>query len=99
MLFAVNYTNPAHGDEARDRRQMKLLAAWRPPAGFEMKGWYDYAEGSGGIAIVETSSAEVLMEALAPWSTFIAFSVKPLVPVDVSTPIYEKGLAWRDSVR
>lgn len=99
MLFAVNYTNPAHGDEARDRRQLKLLTAWKPPAGFEMKDWYDYADGSGGIAIVDTPSAEVLLEALSPWATFITFSVKPLVSVEASTPIYEKGLAWRDSVR
>jgi hypothetical protein len=99
MLFAINYTNPSHGDEARDRRQLKLLAAWKPPAGFEMKSWYDYADGTGGIAIVETASAAVLLEAVAPWSTFITFSVKPLVSVEVSTPIYEKGTAWRDSVR
>jgi len=27
------------------------------------------------------------------------FSVKPLVSVETSTPIYEKGIAWRDSVK
>ena len=44
---------------------LKLLAAWKPPAGFDMKGWYDYADGSGGIAIVDVPSAEVLLEAVA----------------------------------
>ena len=63
-----------------------------------MKGWYDYADGSGGIAIVDVSSADVLLEGLAPWATFLAFSVKPLVSVERSTPIFEKGIAWRDSV-
>ena len=99
MLFAINYTNPSHGDEALDKRSLKLLGAWKPPAGFDMKGWYDYADGSGGVAIVEVSTAEVLLEAVAPWSTFFAFSVKPLVPVEASTPIFEKGTAWRDSVK
>ena len=79
MLFAVNYTNQPHRDEALDKRILKLLAAWKPPAGFDMKGWYDYADGSGGIAIVDVPSAEVLLEAVGPWSTFSTFSVKPLV--------------------
>lgn len=99
MLFAVNYANQPHGNEALDKRNFKLLAAWKPPAGFDMKSWYDYADGSGGIAIVDVASAEVLLEALAPWSTFVTFSVKPLVSVEVSTPLFEKGVAWRDSVK
>ena len=99
MLFAVNYSNAAHGDEARDRRTNKLLAAWKPPAGFTMKAWYDYADGSGGMAIVDAPSAEVLMEAVAPWATYFDFTAKPVVSVEVSTPIYEKSIAWRDSVK
>jgi hypothetical protein len=99
MLFAVHYASEPHGNEARDKRTFQMLAAWKPPAGFDMKGWYDYADGSGGIAIVDVSSASVLMEALAPWSTFFAFSVKPLVSVETSTPIYGKGIAWRDSLK
>jgi hypothetical protein len=75
------------------------LAAWKPPAGFEMKSWYDYADGSGGIAIVDVPSAEVLLEAVAPWSTFSTFSVKPLVSIEASTPLLQKGFAWRDSVK
>ena len=99
MLFAVNYTTQPHRDEAHDKRTFKLLAAWKPPTGFDMKGWYDYADGSGGFALVDVPTADVLLEALAPWSTFLTFSVKPLVPVEASTPIFEKGIAWRDSVK
>ena len=71
MLFAVNYTNQSHRDEALDKRIVKLLAAWKPPAGFEMKSWYDYADGSGGIAIVDVPSAEVLLEAVGPGRRFL----------------------------
>jgi len=99
MFFVVQYENLAHGDEARDRRTSAMLAAWRPPADFEMKGWYDYADGSGGVALVETSSAAALMEAVAPWATFFNFSIKPAVTVDVSTPIINKAIAWRDSLK
>jgi hypothetical protein len=99
MLFAVHYTNPSHGDEVRDKRTYAMLAAWEPPTGFDMKNWYDYADGSGGVAIVETTSAETLLEAVAPWSTFFQFSVKPIVSVETSTPLFGKGIAWRDSVK
>ena len=99
MLFAVNYSNLAHGDEARDRRTTRMLAAWKPPAGFEMKAWYDYADGTGGIAIVDAASAEALLEALAPWATFFNFNAKPIVSVEVSTPIFEKSIAWRDGLK
>jgi hypothetical protein len=99
MLFAIHYRNAAHGDEAREKRTLKFLTAWKPPAGFDMKSWYDYADGSGGLAIVDAPSPEVLMEAVAPWATFFDFSAKPIVPVEKSTPIFERGIAWRDSIR
>lgn len=99
MLFAVTYANAAHGDEARDRRTTKMLHAWKPPAGLDMKGWYDYADGTGGLALVETSSAELLLEGLAPWATFFDFCAKPVVSIEKSSPIFEKGIAWRDSLK
>lgn len=51
------------------------------------------------MAIVEATSAEVMLEVFAPWATFFEFSVRPIVPTEKSTPILEKAFAWRDSVR
>jgi hypothetical protein len=99
VLFALNYTIQTDANESRDRRMLKLLSAWKPPAGFDMKGWYDYADGGGGVAIVEAPTAEVLLEGLSPWTTFIDFRARPIVSVEKSTPIFERGLAWRDSIR
>jgi hypothetical protein len=99
MLFAVNWVNRSGGTEERDRRTLKLFTNWRPPEGFEFKGFYDYADGGGGVAIVETASAEVMLEVFAPWATFFEFTVRPIVPSDKSTPIIDKAIAWRDSVR
>ena len=99
MLFALTYTPTSGASEERDRRTLKLFTNWKPPAGLEFKGFYDYADGNGGIAIVETSSAELMLEATAPWAAFFEFTVKPIVPVEQSTPIFEKAIAWRDSIR
>ena len=99
MLFAVNWVNRDGATEERDKRGLKLFANWKPPAGFEFKGFYDYADGNGGIAIVEANSAEAMLEAFAPWGVFFEFTVRPIVPTEKSTPILERALAWRDSVR
>ena len=99
MLFAVMWVSRSGGSEERDKRTLKLFMNWRPPAGFDFKGFYDYADGNGGVAIVEATSAEVMLEAFAPWATFFEFSVKPIVPSEKATPIFEKANAWRDSVR
>jgi len=98
MLFAVTYTPRAGATEEREKRGLKLFSSWKPPAGFEFKGFYDYADGNGGVAIVEVSSAELILEVTAPWSVFFEFSVKPIVPIEKSTPIFQKASAWRDSI-
>ncbi|MGH9255799.1 MAG: DUF3303 domain-containing protein [Vicinamibacterales bacterium] len=99
MLFAVTWTPRGNTSEERDKRTLKLFTNWRPPAGLDFKGFYDYVDGNGGVAIVETASAEVMLEAFAPWATFFEFTVRPIVPTEKSTPIFEKAIAWRDSVR
>jgi hypothetical protein len=99
MLFAVTWDHRDGLTEDRDKRALQLFAAWKPPAGFEFKGFYDYADGNGGVAIVEAGSAEVMFEVFAPWSAFFSFSVRAIVPVEQSIPIFQKAMAWRDSVR
>jgi hypothetical protein len=67
--------------------------------GLDFKGFYDYADGDGGIAIAESNSAELIFEATAPWTTYLNFTVRPLVPSEKSPAIVEKVIAWRDSIR
>lgn len=99
MLFAATWTPRGNFTEERDKRVLKLFTNWKPPAGFDFKAFYDYVDGNGGIALVEASSAEVMLEVFATWATFFEFTVRAIVPVETSTPIFEKAIAWRDSVR
>jgi hypothetical protein len=99
MLFAVNWVNRSGATEERDKRTLRLFRSWNPPAGFEFKGFYDYVDGNGGVAIVEATSAEAMLEAFAPWATFFEFGVRPIVPTEKSAPIFERANAWRDTVR
>jgi hypothetical protein len=99
MLFALSWVPTSGLTEERDKRTLKLFSSWRPPAGVEFKGFYDYADSNGGIAIVEAASAEVMLEAVAPWASFFAFTARPVVPTEKAAAIYEKAIAWRDSIR
>jgi hypothetical protein len=50
MLFAIVWANRAGATEETDKRSLKLFTNWQPPAGLDFKGFYDYADGNGGIA-------------------------------------------------
>jgi hypothetical protein len=99
MLFAIAWENRAGATEEKDKRTLKLFTNWKPPAGLDFKGFYDYADGNGGIAIAESNAAEVLLEATAPWAAYFSFTIRPIVPSDKSPAIFEKAIAWRDSIR
>jgi hypothetical protein len=99
MLFALSFAPRPGTSEERDKRTLALFTHWQPPAGYEFKAFYDYADGDGGMAIVEASSAEVLLEAHAPWAAFFEFRVRPIVESSQAAAIYQKANAWRDSIR
>jgi hypothetical protein len=99
MLFAVTFTPRAGWSEEREQRTLKLFTSWEPPQGYELKALYDYADGDGGIAIVEASSAEALMEAHAIFATHFEFRARPIVDGQAAVGILQKAEAWRQSIR
>jgi hypothetical protein len=99
MLFAVTWVPTGTLSEDRDKRTLRLFTNWQPPAGVEFKGFYDYADGNGGIAIVEAGSAEALLETTAPWAAFFSFTIRPLVTSERGVGIFENAIKWRDSIR
>lgn len=58
MLFALSWVPTSGSTEERDKRTLKLFSNWTPPASVEFKGFHDFADANGGIAIVEAASAE-----------------------------------------
>jgi hypothetical protein len=98
MLFAVSWVPRSGLDEDREKRTLKLFSSWKPPEGIDFLGFYDYADGNGGISIMETSSAELVLESTAPWTAYFEFTVRPIVPTEKSVPIFQKALGWRDSI-
>ncbi|MEW6270175.1 MAG: DUF3303 family protein [Thermodesulfobacteriota bacterium] len=77
MLFMCQ-GKPRSNLSPDDRRKaLKLFGSWQPPAGMTIKGHY-IAAGGGDFVIVETDSAETLIEATGTWSPFVDYQVTPI---------------------
>jgi Domain of unknown function (DUF3303) len=80
------------------RRSLGVFAKWEPPAGAEFKGFYNFADGGGGVALIDADSAETLARTTAPWTPWLRFTANPIVPIEEASAIAGEGVAFRDSV-
>ena len=98
MLFHVTWEFVDATEESQ-RRSLEVFAKWQPPAGADFsKGFYGFADGSGGVALIEVDSAATLQRTTDPWTPWLRFEVTPIVPIEESTQIANEALAFRDSV-
>jgi hypothetical protein len=97
MLFHVTWEFVDTSEEG-ERRSLAVFAAWQPPAGAEFKGFYGFADGSGGFAIIEADSAAALARTTAPWTPWLRFTMTPILPIEESAGIGGEGVTFRDSV-
>ena len=97
MLFHVSW-DFIDSSEAGSRRSLAVFGAWQPPAGAEFKGFYSYAGGGGGVAIIEADSAATLAKTTAPWTPWLRFPATPILPIEEATAINHEAVAFRDSV-
>jgi Domain of unknown function (DUF3303) len=97
MLFHVTWE---FIDTSEDgiRRSLEVFSKWQPPAGAEFKGFYGFADGGGGVALIEADSAATLARTSAPWAPWLRFTTTPIVPIEESSAIAAEAVAFRDSV-
>lgn len=95
MLFHVSweYTDRS---EAAQKRAGALFAKWQPGPG-QFQAFYDFADRTGGFALIEAGSASDLAKTMAPWTPFLKFSARPILPTRESAEINQAAGAWRDS--
>ena len=98
MLFAMRY-EVREASEDKEKRSLTLFTHWKPPAGYEFKSHYAFADGNGGMAIVEAASTAAIAEAHAPWGPFFHFKITPIIEIDKAVPIFQRVQAWRDSIK
>jgi hypothetical protein len=96
MLFGVLYRVRDGVTEETQTRSLQLFTQWSPP--FEFKAHYARGDGNGGISIVESDTAEAIVEGISPWLPFFEFDVTPVVDIGAAVPLFQRAYQWRDSV-
>ncbi len=97
MLFHVTWRFTDQSEES-ERRSLSVFQQWQPPAGANFQGFYGFADGTGGVAIVEADSVATLARTTAPWTPWLSFQVAPILPVEEAVAIAAEAVAFRDSV-
>jgi len=96
MQFGFVYRTRDKVSEDSEKRSLQLFTNWDPP--FTFVAHWAFADGSGGLGVVETDSAVALMEGIAPWNAFFEFELMPVLDIQEAVPIWMKVYGWRDSV-
>ena len=97
MLFHVTW-DFIDSSETGTKRSLKLFSKWTPgPAQFQ--GFYGFADGTGGVALIEAGSAADLAKTIAPWTPFLRFTTRPILPIQEASAINGAAATWRDEQR
>ncbi|MGI9657330.1 MAG: DUF3303 domain-containing protein [Gaiellaceae bacterium] len=97
MLFHVTWSFVDRSEDGT-KRSLAAFAAWQPPDDADFQGFYSFADGSGGVAIIEADSAATLARTTAPWGPWLSFTTTPILPIEEGSAIAGEGIAFRDSV-
>jgi hypothetical protein len=97
MLFHVIWEFTDQSEDAEER-SLNVFAEWQPPTGADFKGFYGFADGSGGVAILEVDSAATLARTTAPFVPWLNFTATPIIPIEEAAAIGTEANAFRDSV-
>ena len=96
MLFHVEWEF-IDTSEAAEKRSLEVFSKWQPPEGAQFQAFYGYADGTGGFAIIESDSAAALARASAPFTPWLKFTAKPILPVEEASAIAGEAIAFRES--
>ncbi len=94
MLFHVTWEF-RDASEAGQKRTLQLFSKWEPGPG-KFQAFYGFADGGGGVALIEVNSAADLSKTVAPWTPFLKFTTRAILPIQESSRISGEAAAWRD---
>jgi hypothetical protein len=96
MLFHVTWEF-IDSTETGQKRSLELFSKWQPGPG-RFQAFYGFADGGGGVALIEASSAGDLASTMAPWTPFLKFATRVILPIQESAEISGAAAKWRDAI-
>ena len=97
MLFHTMWEFHVSNSEQAIERNLAFFSQWKPPDGFEFKGFWGFADGSGGVAIGVADRAPTNAKATAPFTPWLRFSTTPILPVEEAAAIAGEAASARAS--
>lgn len=95
MLFHVTWEF-VDRSEVGQKRSLDLFSKWQPGPG-RFHGFYGFADGNGGVALIEADTAGDLAKTVAPWTPFLRFTARAIAPIEETAKISGEAAAWRDA--
>ena len=95
MLFHITWEFIDTSEEGQ-ARTLSLFSKWQPGPGV-FQAFYGYADGTGGVALVEADTVATLARSMAPWTPWLHFEARAILPIQESAQISGEGAAWRKS--
>jgi hypothetical protein len=83
--------------DAAEKKLLEVFSRWEPPKGYDIQGFWGYADGTGGASVVDVDSAEAIAKALAPYTPYARFSVRPILPIQDAVALTTDGIAFRNA--
>ena len=88
MLFKLAWT---HSPEARDETIKKFMeTGGMPPEGVELLSRYHNVDGTGGFAILESTSATALADYALDWNGLIKIEITAIMDDETITSVLPK---------
>ena len=97
MLFHVTWEFVDSSEEG-EKRSLDVFANWQPPVGAEFRGFYGFADSSGGIAIIEVDSLATLAKTTTPFVPWLRFTATPILPIEELAGIAGEAIVFRESI-
>ncbi len=97
MLFHLTWEFIDSSEEG-EKRSLEVFSKWQPPAGAEFRGFYGFADNSGGIAIIEVDSLQTLAKTTAPFVPWLRFAATPILPIEELAAAGAEAIVFRDSI-
>ena len=97
MLFLGTWEAIDTSEEGQ-RRLNDICRNWKRPDDADFRGFYAFADSVDGCALIDVPDFQTLARTIAPFTPWLSFTSRPLVPIEEAVGISNEAFAPWDSV-
>jgi hypothetical protein len=102
MKYVVTWTTRPGGsaaeNEAGEARVLEVFGKWSPASDLTFHQFVVRADGQGGFAVVETDNLASLALGNFKFSSYLDFTVYPVLDVQDGIGLLAEAVEWRKSI-